>query len=469
MKLIPVLLLCLVSIVACQRDTDSSATTTETMDTAQTETTAVELAEPRAEKRPHEMTMHGDTRVDNYYWLRDDDRADPEMLAYLESENAWFDKEMEHTEALQETLFEEMTARLDPVDSDVPYEKGGYWYYSRFVPEEDYKIYARRKGSMDAEEEIIVDGNRRADGHDFYNLGNLEMSDDQRYAALVEDTIGRRQYEIRILDTETGEFLPDVITNAETGIAWSADGKYLFYMDKHPETLLGYRAMRHEVGTDSSDDVLVYEETDTTFYNGLGRSRSGDYIMIGHFETETTEYKLLRADDPLGEFQVFLTREPGHEYNIDHAGDTFFIRTNWDAENFRVMTATLENSQDKSSWQELIPARDTAMVQSIQAFDDFLVVGERQDGLRKVRVMSLDGETDQYLDAGMEVYVMYPETNVSTDTTKVRYGLMSMVTPSQVWEIDVATGETELLKTTRVLGDFDSLNYRTQAHVHHGP
>ena len=432
------------------------------MDTVASESAAAEITEPMAEKRPHELTMHGETRIDDYYWLRDDSREDPEVIAYLESENAWFDREMAHTEELQETLYEEMTGRLDPVDTGVPYEKGGYWYYYRFEPGQDYAIYARRKGSMEAEEEILIDGNERAEGQDFYNLGNLEMSDDQRFAAVVEDTVGRRIYDIRVLDTETGEFLSDVITNAETGIAWSADGKYLFYMDKHLETLLGYRLMRHEIGTDPADDVLVYEETDTTFYNGVGRSRSGDYIFLGHFETETTEYKLLRADDPLGEFKVFLPREPGHEYQLDHAGDTFYIRTNWDAENFRVMTSDYDSSQDKSSWKELIPARDTAMVQSIQAFDDFLVVGERQDGLRKVRVMSVDGATDQYLDAGMEVYVMYPGENVSTDTHKIRYGLTSLTTPQQVWEIDMDTGETELLKSTRILGDFDSLNYHTK-------
>lgn len=415
-----------------------------------------------AKKRPQELTMHGETRVDHYYWLRDDDRSDPEVLDYLEQENAWFEQEMAHTQELQETLFEEMTSRLDPVDADVPYEKEGYFYYARYEPGKDYEIHARRKGSMEAEEEILIDGNQRADGKEFYALANLEMSDDQRYAAIAEDTVGRRIYEIRILDTHTGKFLPDVIGNAQPGFAWSADGKYIFYIDKHPETLLGYRVMRHEIGADHADRVLVYEEADETFYNAVYRSRSGDYIFIAHFETETSEYKVLPANDPLGEFRVFLPREAGHEYSIDHAGDTFFIRTNWEAENFRVMATDLAGSADKANWKELIPGRDTAMVQSIQAFNDWLVIGERQDGLRKVRVISLDGETDQYLDAGMEVYVMYPEDNVSTNTSKIRYGLTSLVTPPQVWEIDMATGETELLKATRILGGFDSVNYRTK-------
>lgn len=423
---------------------------------------ADQFAEPVAEKRPQELTMHGETRIDEYYWLRDDTRSDPGVLAYLESENDWFAQEMAHTEALQETLYEEMTGRLDPVDTEVPYEMGGYWYYYRYEPEQEYEIYARRKGSMEAEEEILVDGNLRAEGEEFYNLGNLEMSDDQRYAAISEDTVGRRIYEIRILDTQTGEFLPDVLSNAQASLAWSADGKYLFYMDKHLETLLGYRLMRHEIGTDPSQDELVYEEADPTFYNFVSRSRSGDYIFLAHYETEMSEYKVLSANDPLGEFRTFLPRESGHLYSIDHAGDTFFIRTNWEAENFRVMTTSLADSGDKKSWKEMIPARDQSMVQGIQAFDNWLVVGERQDGLRKVRVMSLDGTTDHYLEAGIEAYVMWPEDNVSTHTSKVRYGLSSLITPTQIWEIDLASGKTELLKATRVMGGFDSLNYRTR-------
>ncbi|MEM1413052.1 MAG: oligopeptidase B, partial [Pseudomonadota bacterium] len=313
---------------------------------------AMTAKEPRAEKRPHEMTLHGITRVDEYHWLRDDDRNDPEMLAYLEQENAWFKQEIAHTEKLQETLYEEMTGRLDPDESSVPYEQDGYWYYSRYEPDKEYAIYARKKGSLDAEEEIIIDGNQRAEGEDFYRLGNLEVSDDHRYVAIAEDTLSRRIFTIRILDTQTGEFLDTEIGNASASLAWSADGNYLFYLDKHPDTLLAYRLMRHERGTDPSEDVLVYEETDNTFYNGVGRSRSGDYLMLYHGSTDTTEVQLLRADDPTGSFKPFLPRETGHEYDLDHANGRFFIRTNWDAENFRVMQTTQAHTTDKSSWEE---------------------------------------------------------------------------------------------------------------------
>jgi len=427
----------------------------------QNATQASTTSEPMAEKRPHELTMHGHTRIDEYYWLRDDARSDPEVLAYLEAENAWFDQVMEPTRELQETLYREMTGRLDPDESSVPYEKDGWWYYYRFEPDKDYAVYARRRGGMDAPEELLVDGNQRAAGHEYYSLGNLEISDDHRYAAIAEDTLSRRIHEIRILDTQTGQFLPEVIGNADPALAWSADGKYLFYLDKDPQTLLACRVMRHELGTDPAEDVRVYEERDNRFYTGLWRSRSGDFIMLRHQETETSEVQLLAANDPLGAFRPFLPREAGHDYEVDHANGRFFIRSNWDAENFRVLSATLETAGDRSAWQEIIPHRGDAMVLEVEAFNDWLVVAERVDGLRKVRVLALDGSVDRYLEADAESYVMWIETNVNTDTDRIRYGYSSLITPQQTWEVDLASGETVLLKAQHVLGGFDSANYRT--------
>jgi len=424
-------------------------------------TPSTNVNQPMPEKRPHEMTLHGHTRVDEYFWLRDDTRKDPQVLAYLEEENAYFEKVMEPVAAMQETLFEEMTARLDPDESSVPYLKDGYWYYSRYEPESEYAIHARRKGSMDAEEEILVDGSERTKEHEYYQLMGLEVSDDHRYAAIAEDFSGRRINEIRILDTQSGEFLPTVIGNASSSLAWSADGKYLFYLNKNLETLLAYQLLRHKLGTDPSEDILVYEETDNTFYNGVGRSRSGEYIELTHENTDTTEVQLLAANDPLGTFKPFLPREVGHEYDVDHADGRFFIRTNWQATNFRVMTVDLENSADKSSWKEVVPHREDAMVSDIQAFNKWLVLGERQDGLRKVRVMAHDGSMDRYLDGSEEASVMWPSTNVSTDTDTIRYGFSSLVTPNQIWEIDLTTGKSELLKADRVLGGFSSDNYRS--------
>ncbi len=423
--------------------------------------TSLPVKQPIAEKHPHEMTLHGHTRVDEYFWLRDDTRKDQQVLAYLEQENAYFDKMMEPLADLQETLFEEMTSRLDPDESSVPYLKDGYWYYSRYEPGLEYAIHARRKGSMDAEEEILLDGNQRSQGHEFYRLSGLEVSDDHRNVAIAEDTTGRRINEIRILDTQSGEFFPEVIVNVSGSLAWSADGQYLFYMNKNLETLLAYQLMRHKLGTDSADDVLVYEETDNTYYSGVGRSRSGKFIQLMHQNTDTTEVQLLAADDPLGTFKPFLPRETGHEYDIDDADGRFFIRTNWNAENFRVMTATLEDSADKSRWQELIPHRADAMVRNLQAFNKWLVLEERKDGLRKVRVMALNGSMDRYLEGGEDASVMWLSTNVSTDADTIRYGFSSLATPNQIWEIDLISGESRLLKADRVLGGFSSDHYRT--------
>jgi len=428
---------------------------------ASIEPTTTMTNEPMPEKRPHEMTLHDHTRIDEYYWLRDDTRKDPEVIAYLEAENAYFDEAMQPYAALQKTIYGEMVGRLDPDESSVPWFKDGYWYYSRYEPGQEYAIHARRKGSMEAEEEVLVDGNLRAKGREFYRLWNVEVSDDHRYVAIAEDFTGRRIDEIRILDTRSGGFLPEVIGNAEDSLAFSADGQYLFYLNKHPETLLGYQLMRHKLGTAVDQDALVYEEADNTYYNGVSRSRSGEYLFLMHQSTETTEVQLLAADDPLGTFRPFLPRETGHEYEIDHANGTFFIRTNWQADNFRVMKTDLQHAADKAHWEEVIPNRKDAMVQDIEAFDRWLVVGERKDGLRRVRVMALDGSMDRYLEGSESASVMWPDVNVDTDTDTIRYGFSSLVTPQQIWEIDLKTGQSRLLKADRVLGGFSSDDYHS--------
>lgn len=462
MKIRSLIFACTLSLLACEPASKPAGNAgTAPAEQALTAPPTMTKNQPMPEKRPYEMTLHGITRVDEYYWLRDDTRKDPEVLAYLEAENRHFDEVMEPYAAMQKTLYTEMTARLDPDEASVPYLKDGYWYYSRYEPLQEYAIYARRKGSMDAQEEVLVDGNARAKGTEFYRIWNVEVSDDHRYVAIAEDFTGRRIDEIRIVDTRSGDFLPEVIGNAEDSLAFSADGRYLFYLNKHPETLLGYQLMRHELGTDVGQDVMVYEEADNTFYNGVWRSRSGDFIFLFHQSTDTTEVQWLRADDPLGTFRPFLPREPGHEYEIDHAKGRFFIRTNWQAQNFRVMTTDMEHAADKNRWEEVIANREDAMVQDIQAFDRWLVVGERKDGLRQVRVMALDGSMDRYLDGSEAASVMWPDENVNTDTDTIRYGFSSLVTPGQTWEINLKTGENRLLKADRVLGGFSSDNYRS--------
>jgi oligopeptidase B len=416
-------------------------------------------------KQKHLITAHGHTRNDEYYWLRDDQRKDSDVLAHLKAENKACEAALAHTADLQDTLFEEMTSRLDPDESSVPCQVDDYWYYSRFEAGKEYRIYARRKGNMDAKEEILLDTNERAHGHDYYSLGGFEVSDDHRHIAIAEDFVSRGMHEVRILDLESGEFTTDHIDGAATSLAWSSDGQYLFYLKKHPETLLGYRVMRHTAGTVSETDTLIYEETDKHFYNYLQRSRSREYLFLSHQSTETSEVQLLRADDPLTKFRPFLARQTGHEYEIDHSivdGEgRFFIRSNHDAVNFRVMTVADKDHGDYSKWQQVTPAREDAMVESIQAFNSWLLVGERKNGLRQVRIMAHDGSVDRYLEAAEEDYVMWPGYNVCTDTSKIRYCYSSLITPSQVLEIDLQTNVIELLKEDRVGGGYDRSQFRT--------
>ena len=416
-------------------------------------------------KQEHLITTHGHTRNDEYYWLRDDQRKNPAVLTHLKAENEACEAALAHTTDLQDTLFREMTNRLDPDESSVPYQVDDYWYYSRFEAGKEYRIYARRKGSMDAEEEVLLDTNERAQGHDYYSLGGFEVSDDHRYIAIAEDVVSRGLHKILILDLESNEFITDLIECAGTSLAWSTDGCYLFYLKKHPETLLGYQLMRHQAGTDSESDTLIYEESDNRFYNYLQRSRSREYLFLFHHSTETTEVQLLRADDPLGKFKPFMARQTGHEYEIDHSivdgQGRFFIRSNRDAVNFRVLSVADGEHGDYSKWQQITAARDDAMVESIQAFNQWLMIGERKDGLKQVRIMAHDGSEDRYLEAAETDYVMWPGYNVSTDTSKIRYGYSSLITPSQVLEIDLHTNVIELLKEDRIGGGYD----RSQFHA----
>ena len=399
----------------------SPVTTNEPVGTVLTPVPQSNLPEePMPEKRPHEMTLHGETRVDEYYWLRDDTRSDPDVLAYLEEENAYFEKSMAPLEALQKTVLGEITSRIKPEDLSVPYLRDGYWYYSRYEPGKEYAIHSRRKGDMQAVEEILLDGNERAGKHEFWDLRGLVVSDDHRYVAIAEDTGGRRINDIRILDTAKTEFLPEVVEYGSESMAFSTDGKYLFYHKIHPQTLLEQQLMRHELGTDPAADVLVHDEQDVTYYSWIYRSRSGKFLFLYHQNTDSTEVQWMAADNPLGEFRPFLPREPDHEYDIDHANGRFYIRSNWQAENFRLFSATLEQSADKSQWTELIPHRDDALLLNVQAFDKWLVLGERRNGLRQVRVMAHDGSLDRYLASDEKAYMMWPGlTSARTPTASV--------------------------------------------------
>ncbi len=421
-----------------------------------------QLTPPVAEKRPVKSTLHGHERVDDYHWLRDDDRKDPEVLGYLEAENAYFEQEMSDTVQMQETLYTEMTARLKQDDEEVPVKLDDYYYYSRYSAGQDYKIHARKHQSLENEEEILLDENKLAEGHEFFSLNNMIVTDDHKIMAWTEDTVSRRLYTIRIRNIETGEVFSEEIVNASGAMAFAADNKTLFYAIKDEETLLPYQIYRHVIGTPVSEDVLVYEEKDNTFYTSVYRGKSNDYIYMVMGSTISDEAHLLDASDPTGEFTVFLPREDNHEYNVTDVNGQFFVRSNRDAVNFRIMKTTLENSQNADAWEEFVPHSDDVLISGMTPFADRLVVSERSDGLRRIRIVPFDGGEQDFIKSDESAYAMYLDDNVDVNSTLLRYGYTSMTTPYTIYDLDLNTGERTLLKQTEVIGDFTPDNYRTE-------
>ncbi len=411
---------------------------------------------PVVEKQPHSLEAHGEVRVDDYYWLRD--RSNPEVLAYLEAENAYTAAVMAPTEELQAQLFEELKNRIQPDDSTVPARYHGYYYYKRFEEGLEYPIYCRKKGSVEALEEVTLDVNQIAEGHDFCSVRGVAVSPDTRLLAWAVDTVGRRKYTIRVTDLETGEVLTDVIPEVTGNLVWANDNRTLFYGKQDPETLRSYQVYRHELGTDPVADVLVYEETDPTFSVYVWKTRSERYIMINSEQTLASEYQFLDADDPTGELQMIAPRERDVEYSVSNVGDRFIIRTNLDAENFRLMEAPVA-SPGRKNWRELIPARDDVFLQGVDVFADFMVVTERSDGLRHLRIIPWDGGEEREIEFDEPTYVTWVDDNEEMETSTLRFGYSSLNTPESIYDLDLTTGERTLMKREQVRGGFVPANY----------
>ena len=414
---------------------------------------------PTAEKMPHELELHGDVRVDDYYWLRE--RTNPEVLEYLEAENAYTSSMMAETEAFQEELFEELKNRIEPNDSTVPALFHGYYYYKRYEGGLEYPIHCRKQGSVEAPEEVILDVNRIAEGHDFCSVRGVAVSPDTRLLAWALDTVGRRKYAIYLTDLETGEVMSDVIPDVTGNLTWANDNRTLFYAKQDPQTLRSYQIYRHVLGTDSSQDVLVYEETDPTFSVYIWKTRSEEYLLIHSEQTLTSEMRYLDADNPQGEFQVIAPRERGVEYSADHVGNRFIIRTNLEAENFRLMWAPVSRP-GRANWRELIPGRDDAFLQDVEVFRNFMVVTERRGGLRHLRVIPWNGSEEYEVEIDDPAYVTWVDENHEFDTRVLRYGYSSPNTPETIYDLDLATRERTLLKQETVLGGFNSANYTVE-------
>lgn len=416
------------------------------------------MTPPKAEKRPQTLSIHGDDRVDNYYWLRDDDRADPQVLAYLTAENEFTEQAMQPQQALRETLYGEMVARIAQQDHSVPYVKHGYRYQTRYEPGNEYAIYLRQPAAGKENWSTLIDGNERAKDSEFYTLGGLDISPDNRLMAVAEDFLSRRQYDIRIKKLDDETWTDDLLKNTSGSSEWANDSQTLYYVRKHKKTLLPYQVYRHVVGTDPKTDKLVYEEKDDTFYVGLDKTTSEKYILIHLDSTTTSEILLLDADDPQAKPQVFLSRRKDHEYALDHYLGHFYIRSNKDGKNFG-----LYKSEDgvEAKWQTLIAPRIEVMLEGFSLFRDWLVVEERHQGLTQLRQIHWKSGEEKSLAFDDPTYTTWLAYNPEPDTSLLRYGYSSMTMPSSLFELDLDTHERTLLKQQEVK-DFDADNYRSE-------
>jgi len=417
-----------------------------------------EIKPPVAKIIPKTLDKFGDVRIDNYFWLND--RENPEVIDYLNKENAYYKKMTAHTKTFQKELFEEMKGRIKEDDESVPYLYNGYYYITRFETGKNYPIYSRKKESLSAKEEILFDCNTLAKGQPYFQLGGLSISPDNKLAVFSIDIVGRRIYDIQVKNLETGKILFDKIEKVSGNAVWANDNKTIFYSSQDEVTLRSDKIFKHRLGTKQTDDVLVYFEKDETYNVEIAKSKSRKYLAIESGSTLTTEYRILEADNPDGEFRIFQKRVRGLEYSINHYGDNFYIMTNADkATNFKLMK-TLETATSKEYWTEVVPHRDDVLLEDIEIFKDFLVVEERTNGLNKIRIMPWSGVGEYYLPFESETYTACTGINVDFDTDILRYSYQSMTTPSSVIDFNMKTKTKEIKKEQQVLGGkFDKNNY----------
>jgi oligopeptidase B len=410
---------------------------------------------PQATQKNHIHSIHGDDRPDPYFWLRE--RENPEVIAYLNAENAYREAVMAPLKSFENALYEEIIGRIKQDDVSVPYFDNGYWYITKMEEGKEYPAYVRRKGAMENPEEILLDVNQMAKDYAYYQVGSRQISPDNQWLAFAEDTLSRRIYTIRFKNLVSGEIISTTIPGTSGNIVWANDNKTVFYTIQD-ETLRAYKIFKHKIGTSSTEDVLVYHEKDETFSTYITKSRSKQFLLIGSQQTISSEYRYLNADTPDGKFVLFQPRERNLEYSLDHFKDKFYIRTNYEARNFQLMTAEV-NKTTKENWQTLIPHRTDVLLEDFSMFRDYLVLEERIEGINQIRVRGWDGQQDHYVAFGEQAYVANVGQNPEFETTKVRLQYTSMTTPNSTMEYDMATQSLSLLKEDEVVGDFDKSNY----------
>lgn len=419
----------------------------------------MQMNAPDVKKIPKELTIHGQTRVDNYFWLNE--RENPEVIKYLEDENDYTASVLKPTEKLQEELFEEMKSRIKEKDQSVPYEKNGYFYYTREEEGKEYRIYCRKKGSLDSEEEIMLNVNKMAEGYEYYRIGGVNVSPDNKLLAFSVDTVSRRMYTVHVKNLETGEIYKDEIPVTTGSVAWANDNKTFFYTKKDPETLRSIKIFKHVLNDDYTADKEIYYEADETFGTSIWKTKSDNYLIIGSYSTMAEEYRFLDADNPNGDFKIIQERERGLEYSISHFGDYFYIKTNLDAKNFRLMRTPVSKTS-KENWEEVIPHREDVFLQDFEIFKKYLVVEERINGLMQMRIINWNDNSEHLLDFGEETYSAHISTIPNFDSEYLRYGYTSLTTPSSTIDYNMTTREKIVRKEQEVLGSFDKKNYEAK-------
>ncbi|BBV04382.1 MULTISPECIES: S9 family peptidase [Providencia] len=415
------------------------------------------MSAPIAKKQPHTMTTHGDVRVDNYYWLRDDQRESPEIIEYLTQENDYTKQQLEKGESLKKEIYDELFSRMKQDDESVPYNYNGYTYRSRVVAGKNYSIYERRPVNSQGEWVVLVDGNERAEGTEYYRMGALAISPDNTTLAIAEDRQGRNEFAVSFRKIDESEWQENALTNTSGNIVWANDNQTLFYVNKDKQTLLPYQVVRHQYGTQQTQDKLVYEEKDDTFYVSLAKSTSKDFILIGITSTETSEYRLIDANQPQNDAKILKPRQVGVEYYPDHFNGKFYIRSNHQHPLFGLYIA----DNISAPWVSFIAPRDGVDLEGFALFNNWLVVEERQNGLVNIRQISWLTHKENQVSFDDPTYMAWIGNNPEPDTDTLRYGYSSMTTPSSVYEINMLTQEKQLLKQEEVK-DFNKQNYQSE-------
>ena len=424
---------------------------------------------PKAHKQPAKLEKHGDVRIDDYFWMRlsdaqklatEKDTQTTKVVDYLNAENNYYEERTAHTKGFQETLFQEMKGRIKEDDSSVPYKDNGYFYITRYETGKQYPIFSRKKENLEAKEEILFDVNEMATGFDYYQLGGLNISENNKFAVFATDTVSRRQYTLRIKNLETGEIYNDIIENTTGGSVWANDNSTLFYTKKDPVTLRSEKIFRHVLGTPTSEDIEVFHEKEDTFGTYVSKSKSNKYIIIGSYSTLSTEAQFLEADNPTGTFKMLQPRERDLEYSVAHYGNDFYLLTNKDdAMNFKLMKTSVDKTA-KEHWVDVIPHRADTLLEDFSIFKEYLILEERNNGLNKIRIKRWDDKEDYYLPFSEETYAAGVYENPEFDTDIIRYSYNSMTTPASVIDFNLTTKTKEIQKEQEVLGGkFQKENY----------